>query len=547
MNNFQRAIDAFQRRDLDNAFNFAKTLHKKDSNYASAMQLCGVIRFNQQHYVEANKFLQIANKLNRHNPEVLNALAACAIELNQFPKAETHLKEALKHQPNYTDAQKNLALVKEKQNKLEDAFDLYLNIIRRDATQTNLLPSLMRTATTTSQREKLKALFIEYLKANNNNAQLKSLYAQFLVDNEQYDSALQILDQLASNDPSNLTIQALTAFCLKELGQFSAARQLYSTIIENTSSTNDQEFIKKLKSNLALVELTLENYAVGWDYYRYRPSLLFTQLPLYQHKLPSDLKDKNILVVRDQGLGDELFFLRFLPELERRGGNTTYFSSEKLAPVLSLASDISQINTEVKNLESYDYVVSIGDLPYVLDFSDNIPPPLPLQVNPNALCQFKEQLGLTRDIKRIGITWRAGTDKENNLATSVKKSIPLDVLISTLESFKGEVYILQRYPEEQEIQTLNERLSADVIDVSALNEDLLSMTYMLSVLDDYLAVSNTNVHIRGSLGKKAQVLVPFPPEWRWGFNKSTSSWYKYFTIHHSTEDGQWSLPPQLLD
>ena len=50
-----------------------------------------------------------------------------------------------------------------------------------------------------------------------------------------------------------------------------------------------------------------------------------------QQSLPPQLMGKHICVVCEQGLGDELFFLRYAPRLKALGARITYCASPKLA------------------------------------------------------------------------------------------------------------------------------------------------------------------------------------------------------------------------
>ena len=66
------------------------------------------------------------------------------------------------------------------------------------------------------------------------------------------------------------------------------------------------------------------------------------------------------------------------------------------------------------------------------------------------------------------------------------------------------------------------------------------MLALLDCLDDYLAVSNTNVHLRAMLGKTSQVMVPMPPEFRWGRKGDESVWFPGTTLHRQLPGGNWS-------
>jgi len=73
-----------------------------------------------------------------------------------------------------------------------------------------------------------------------------------------------------------------------------------------------------------------------------------------------------------------------------------------------------------------------------------------------------------------------------------------------------------------------------------LNEDLEEMLALLTALDDYLGVSNTNMHLRAGIGRTARVLVPWPAEWRWMAAGHASPWYPGFRVYRQQPDGDWN-------
>ena len=79
---------------------------------------------------------------------------------------------------------------------------------------------------------------------------------------------------------------------------------------------------------------------------------------------------------------------------------------------------------------------------------------------------------------------------------------------------------------------------AAVHDLSSINEDLDDALAWMSVLDDWVGVSNTNIHLRAAGGGSAQVLVPFPPEWRW-MAQGDSPWFPAMRTYRQGPDRSW--------
>jgi len=79
-----------------------------------------------------------------------------------------------------------------------------------------------------------------------------------------------------------------------------------------------------------------------------------------------------------------------------------------------------------------------------------------------------------------------------------------------------------------------------MVHCAKLNEDLEGMLALMSLLDEYIGVSNTNTHLRAATGKTARVLVPNPPDWRWMMNHGrTSPWFPGFAVYRQSLQGDW--------
>ena len=142
----------------------------------------------------------------------------------------------------------------------------------------------------------------------------------------------------------------------------------------------------------------------------------------------------------------------------------------------------------------------------------------------------------------LGLTWRAGIAPEQQRGTDwvLHKAVPLEVLCRAVRDVEGTLIDLQRNPERAELERLSALAGKPVHDFTALNEDLEGMLALLALLDDYIGVSNTNMHLRAGAGRSARVLVPNPPEWRWMAAGDESPWFPGFRIYRQSLDGGWS-------
>jgi tetratricopeptide (TPR) repeat protein len=328
---------------------------------------------------------------------------------------------------------------------------------------------------------------------------------------------------------------------------------------------------KQVESGALLAHGCLQD---GWRGYAHRPAALALR---EEHRalhpvlsLPQDLAGKHVCVLAEQGLGDELFFLRHAPLLAARGARVSCRPAGKLHSLLERAAALDRLLPENAELPRADLFLLAGDLPHALgelassalrdagrradaysalpDFGRQIrlfwPQPAPtlrIAPLPGRMEEIADRLAAFGPPPYLGITWRGGTAPEEQLDVSLlHKSIALPALAHALEAVPGTIVALQRRPARGEMDALAASLARPVHDLTALNDDLESMLALLALLDEYIGVSNTNMHLRAAAGRTARVLVPVPAEWRWMQSGRSSPWFPGFGIYRQSLQGDWS-------
>jgi len=277
-----------------------------------------------------------------------------------------------------------------------------------------------------------------------------------------------------------------------------------------------------------------------------------------------------VCVIGEQGLGDELFFLRYAPRLADIAQAVTYRADPRLATLLARAAGFERLAPAAEDTRAADVRLLAGDLPLALGFAPQsalahaagafrraLPrelarctrvfwpePAPPLAITPMAerVRELRTRLAACGPAPYVGITWRAGTAPEQQSGGSwaLYKSVELTALGGALRAARGTLLSLQRKPAQDETQTLARALGRPLHDFSGVNDDLEEMLALLSLIDDYVGPSNTNMHLRAAAGRTARVLVPSPAEWRWLRSGSASPWFPGFSIYRQSPQGDWS-------
>lgn len=349
-----------------------------------------------------------------------------------------------------------------------------------------------------------------------------------------YAAAVTVLRRLLADHPNHSHALNSLAQALYAQGEMAEAEQSWRRSLK-ADAGND-----RARAGLGLMCLAQGRFAEGWDLTRWRDSArLRPGLPT--RKLPDRLDGYDALVVREQGLGDELFLMRFVERLAARGCRVAYVTNPKLAPLLTGLPFLAQVEVGEAEINA-DLVVWPGDLPWLLDE----PGPFPsvrLTPRPERVAEMRRILADFGPPPYVGLTWRAGISGFNLLS----KSVPLPDFAAALQGADFRPVVLQRAPQGGEVRALHDGLRRPVLDMSALNDDLEGMLALLSALDDQVAVSNTNIHLAAALGKTARLLLPDPPEYRWMAAGETSPWFPGFTLYRHDRTQGWGPALRRLE
>lgn len=353
-----------------------------------------------------------------------------------------------------------------------------------------------------------------------------------LRDTQRIDEALGSFARTLEVDPGYLEAHNNRALTLESLGRWDEAVREYHAAL-----ARDPRFAAA-QQNLARALLARGEFSEAWARYRWRlnaqghtPETPDESAP----RLPADLAGRCVTLLTEQGLGDVLFFLRFAPELKRRGATISFEGDPRLAPLLARTGLFERALGATQR-------AFVGDLPWLLGADDPVRyPPLALRPDEARVARWRERLREWGPAPYIGFTWRAGTVATGGPVRLQSKRVAPEVLAACVRGERATWISLQRAPNEGEREALEKALNAPAHDASAANDDLEEMLALLGVLDDYVGVSNANTHLRAGLGGHARVLVPHPPEWRWMISGERSPWFPSMRVIRQGTDGHWPV------
>ncbi|MCH1429279.1 MAG: tetratricopeptide repeat protein [Chlamydiales bacterium] len=458
--------------DFSSSKSYYDSVIKKDPNFFDARFRLSSILYQERKYKEAVEVLKKAIHLKSDDYQSYFILGNCYQALRQLDEASKAYYKALHYEPNYSAAHLNLANCLRLQRYSNDALFHYQ-----------------------------KAIEIE---PNNFNAQ--RAFASF---------ASELLILTLKTKPYEVYQQALEK--IKALMK------------------NSQILFRYLHTHL----LMNEHWKEGFRLFIERDSIQDRenkQVELYPKPFENSLKGQNILFVKEQGLGDTIFFLRFLRLLKGKEKNLHLISNEKFIFLFESLGYFKEIHSDIKDfsVDSFDRRVLVGDLPYLTSLNDDDPLPLPFPITPqpDSLQIVKRELEAIGPGPYIAINWGKSFENEENYFVKdfchAIKDVPA-TFIST-----------QYHPDEKDTQTFKEILPS-FVDFSHYNKHLDRLVALLFLVHDYYGVSNTNTHIRGSFNKAFSVFVPYPNHWYWTQKDQSLLWFPKGRAFFQSSNGSWEL------
>jgi Flp pilus assembly protein TadD len=499
---FARGVAALEANDFAAAERLFRAIVQQDPRAHEAWNALSVVAVRAGLPADAAAHSRRALELARRNPVYLNNLGVALGELGEFADAEAQLRRALKLQPVYAEALFNLGKVLHKQGRLADSLRAYERAYAMDPA----FPGLRR-----------------------NLAQLYQLHAR-------PERALAVLREAPEGMDDSLV--PTFAECLAELeGAQSAVGWLRGL-------APGRERWRRLRFSLGLMLLSIGEWRAGWQGYVARGDMDKPVEPVAE--LPARLDGKRVLLGGDQGLGDVIFFLRFVRLLRDRGARVTLQCPAPLFPLLGGNTAIDALVDASVDPAAFDFQLLIGDLPAALG-AEVVAPAFPLSCDKALGLHSAQRLAALGPPPYLGLTWRAGTDvlrqrEHGNVINALSKEIAPARLGEAVSGWRGTLLCLQRNPYPGELAAVETAAGAKVHDLSAANADLAEMLAILTLLEDYVTVSNTNVHLMAGIAKGARVLVPYPPEWRWMREGDISSWFPGCRVYRQPPSRDWSQP-----
>lgn len=253
-----------------------------------------------------------------------------------------------------------------------------------------------------------------------------------------------------------------------------------------------------------------------------------------------ELQGKKLLITTEQGHGDTIQFVRYLPLVEETGAEITFLAQGALRRLLEANFPDVDVIDDLGFRSGFDHQISVMSLAHIFGTSlATIPQNVPyLRADPARVAKWKMRLG---DGFKVGIAWQGnpkyGRDRDRSirLAEFAPLAAVKGARFISLQAYGG-IGQLATPPPGMTIETLGEEIVNNpdgFREVAAVMENL-----------DLLVMSDTGpAHLAGALGRPIWVALMEKPDWRWMRAGDVSPWYPTMRLFRQRRAGDW---PQVF-
>jgi tetratricopeptide (TPR) repeat protein len=350
--------------------------------------------------------------------------------------------------------------------------------------------------------------------------------------NERWQESLNLCLTLLASNPLHPLALLRTGGCLLFLRQPQAARRWLERAISRDPKLIDAHI------NLALACLTTSDYDTGWREFEWRLRNIHDPLPpipqLPAPGIPLDsLRGATLLVHTEQGFGDTLQFVRYLPLLARLGMQVILSAPPTMTRLLANLAGVQRIIPHGEVLPVADYQIFLLSTPLLVQEVISEPLKVLAYLTPPSDLSSHWATRLPDNGKlRVGLAWAGREMKQSGYRRSLNIRDCLPLLKQPGVTFIS----LQTGPHAADITQLEQ---IDILDCSADIGDFADTAAIIAQLDLIITIDTSVAHLAGAMGKPTWVALLHAPDWRWGLDGEESVWYPSMQLFRQPESGAW--------
>ncbi|QUD88440.1 tetratricopeptide repeat protein [Phenylobacterium montanum] len=295
--------------------------------------------------------------------------------------------------------------------------------------------------------------------------------------------------------------------------------------------------------NLGVVRLQLGRYAEGWEGFEHRLRAPSRRRDEARYPMPlwrgEDLTGKTILLHGEQGLGDVLQCLRFVPQVAALGAEVVLEAHGATGRLVDRMGGVARYIEPTDPVPPADFHAPLFSLPHRLGVTlECLPGPTPyLEPDPVLTQAWRKRIdgAFPRPAPRVGVVW------SGNVTAKVDRgrSIPLAAFAPLARAVGAPLISLQKQYGLEQLDALPAGMEVATLGAAYDAGDLADTAAVIQALDLVVACDTSVVHLAGAIGAPVWLAVNAVCDWRWLTKGEISPWYPSVRVWRQPSVGDW--------
>jgi tetratricopeptide (TPR) repeat protein len=366
--------------------------------------------------------------------------------------------------------------------------------------------------------------------------------AKLLNDRANYEEAEELLKKaIDSGEQKSPDAIIALANCLYRQHRFGEAKKEIAKAMTIDSSSAEAHMLR------AMLHFSTGELKSAWQENEWRFQLpnwrARRSFPRKQQWLGEPLHDASLLVHAEQGLGDSLQFIRFIPEIAKRDCEIIIDIQPELYKLCSTSFELPNVRwSRSEKMPSSDLQIPMLSVPGVLGITyDNLPPFKPyIFAREREVQEWRGKLNKMTGIAwgreverrkqtRVGLVWAGSSKNPDNQNRSMK----FYDIQPVVEANRDHAIFFSLQKEQRSEHP-------DVIDLGEQLTDFAITAAIIENLDLIIAVDTSIAHLAGAMGKPVWTMLSHTPDWRWVIGEERTKWYPSMSLFSQLRPGDWS-------
>jgi Tfp pilus assembly protein PilF len=359
-------------------------------------------------------------------------------------------------------------------------------------------------------------------------------YSNILSDLGDDTQSIELRKKSLEIDPSHLMHHAMIGRCMRGMGDYGAAIKYLTPMAKKFPEEPE------IRLQLAFAQLGAGHYGPAFRTYDARwatDELGAPDVPFTRWEDGMSVDGKTLLILPEQGFGDMILLLRFIPSIRALGAKIRLVAKKPLLRLLEGIDGIEWIGTGAAREDPVDFWLSLMDLPkLVFGPAENgvAPEPTKLKIPDDSTDRAKTITAQHREMFNVCVVWSGSSTYKGNVFRSFthREFLPMANVpnVQLFSLYKGP--FLDAFHKDGS--------AALIIDAAGTDRDFADCAATMREMDLIITSDTATAHIAGSLGIPVWVMLHWDAFWVYRHTGDTTQWYPSMRLFRQNKPQDWT-------